>query len=205
MQPIVFVVDDDEALRRSLSRLLRSADHEVRTFESADAFLESEPEDRTSCLVLDIRMPGRSGLELQRELAERGRSLPIVFLTGHGSVPESVRAMKEGALDFLEKPFEDEVLLETVTRALDRSREVRRQATAVDKIGACYRTLTPREREVFALVVTGLLNKQVAARLGTSVKTIKVHRGRVMQKMEADSLAELVRMAEALEPSTGQE
>lgn len=198
MEPIVYLVDDDEALRDSLTLQLRSAGLDVAAFGSADAFLEYKPADRPSCLLLDIRMPGTSGLELQRELDERGWQAPILFLTGHGSVPESVQAMKHGAFDFLEKPVEDEILLTTVRRALEHSWRQRKRFRRIEQIHDRYSTLTPRESEVLALVVSGLLNKQIAAQLGTAEQTIKVHRARVMTKMAAGSLAELVQMTAAL-------
>ena len=192
----VFVVDDDAAVRRSVERLIRTVGLDVLTFPSAQEFLEHGPPDGPACVVLDVRMPGLSGLDLQKKLTEAGFSVPIIIMTGHGTVPMSVRAMKAGAVDFLQKPFDEQVLLDAVSQALERDREGRK--TEALRLQALRRmdTLTPREREVFELVVRGLLNKQVAAELGASEKTIKVHRARVMQKMEADSLADLVRMAE---------
>ena len=192
----VFVVDDDAAVRRSVERLIRTVGLDVLTFPSAQEFLEHGPPDGPACVVLDVRMPGLSGLDLQKKLAEAGFGVPIIIMTGHGTVPMSVRAMKAGAVDFLQKPFDEQVLLDAVSQALERDREGRK--TEALRLQALRRmdTLTPREREVFELVVRGLLNKQVAAKLGASEKTIKVHRARVMQKMEADSLADLVRMAE---------
>ena len=192
----VFVIDDDDAVRRSVERLIRTVGLDVLTFPSAQEFLEHGPPDGPACIVLDVRMPGLSGLDLQKKLTEAGFSVPIIIMTGHGTVPMSVRAMKAGAVDFLQKPFDEQVLLDAVSQALERDREGRK--TEALRLQALRRmdTLTAREREVFELVVRGLLNKQVAAKLGASEKTIKVHRARVMQKMEADSLADLVRMAE---------
>ena len=199
-QAVVYVVDDDESMCRALSRLMRSVGLEVRTFPSAQAFLEHPAPDRPACLVLDVRLPGPSGLDLQSALSQAQRDLPIVFITGHGTVPTSVRAMKGGAVDFLEKPFHDQELLDCVQRALQRSREARADRAERAEIEGCLRALTPRERDVLMLVVVGMLNKQIADKLGIAEKTIKVHRGRVMQKMQANSVADLVRMTERLGP-----
>lgn len=201
----VFVVDDDPSVRKALTRLLRSAGMEVASYSSATDFLASEHPDHPACLLLDIEMPGLSGLELQEELNRRNLEPAIVFITGHGTVPRSVRAMKMGAVDFLQKPFDDEDLLAAIRKAVDT--DSRRQQARAELVVLRERqaTLTPREREVFELVVTGLLNKQIASRLGTSEKTVKVHRGRVMRKMQADSLADLVRMSERLSASTAAE
>jgi FixJ family two-component response regulator len=195
---LVFVIDDDGLVRRALSRLLRSAGLQVQTFPSAKAFLDFAPPDRPACLVLDLQLPGPSGLELQAALIRAGRDIPIVFVTGHGDVPSSVRAMKSGAVDFLQKPFDGQELLGCVARALSRSREQRAERAERAVLQERSATLTPREREVLGLVVTGRLNKQIAGELGVAEKTVKVHRGRVMAKMQAGSVAELVRMVEKL-------
>ena len=197
---VVYVVDDDESVRRALSRLMRATGLEAKAFPSAQAFLEHPAPDRPACLVLDVRLPGPSGLDLQSALSQAQREIPIVFITGHGTVPTSVRAMKGGAVDFLQKPFDDRDLLEAVQRALQRSRAGRADQAERAKVDERFGRLTPREREVLALVVTGLLNKQIADKLGIAEKTIKVHRGRVMQKMEAGSVADLVRMTGRVGP-----
>jgi FixJ family two-component response regulator len=192
----VTVVDDDAAVRKGLARLLRSAGHAVETFASAGEFLERRVPGAAGCLVLDVNMPGLNGLQLQEALAGDGGGLPIIFLTGRGDIPMSVQAMKRGAVDFLTKPVSDETLLSAVDLALERDRLQRSIRAEVDRIRARLATLTPREREVFAHVVAGHLNKQTAAELGTVEKTIKVHRARVMEKMEVRSVAELVHLAE---------
>jgi FixJ family two-component response regulator len=197
MAPIVvFVVDDDPSVRKSLTRLIAAAGYVVEGFGSAREFLARAPVSGPCCLVLDIRMPGISGLDLQKTLAQAVHRIPVVFITGHGDVPMSVNAMKAGAVDFLTKPFDAEELLDAIQRAVDRdTRDLGREARA-GSIRARVMTLTPRERQVFALVVTGMLNKQIAAELGIVEKTVKVHRARVMDKMRAGSLAELVRLAD---------
>jgi FixJ family two-component response regulator len=199
----VYVVEDDEGVRRALARLLRTVGLSVEAFPSAKAFLEHTLADRPACLVLDVRLPGPSGLELQTALGEAQRALPIIFVTGHGNVPMSVSAMKSGALDFLQKPFNDHELLVAVQRALAQSRQARAENAERASVQRRFEALTPREREVLSLVVAGMLNKQIAARLGAAEKTIKVHRGRVMKKMAAESVAELVRMVQRLDLPAG--
>ena len=195
---VVYVVDDDESVRRSLARLMRSAGLAAETFPSAQAFLDRQLPDRTACLVLDVRLPGLSGLDLQGALSETERSVPIIFITGHGSVPMSVQAMKRGAVDFLQKPFDEDDLLAAIGRALATYRATRADRTERLAIQRRFDTLTSRERQVMGLVVAGRLNKQIAADLGAAEKTIKIHRGRVMRKMEADSVADLVRMSQRI-------
>lgn len=195
---VVYVVDDDSSVRRSLERLFRSVGHECVSFSSAREFLGSKRGDAPACLVLDVRLPGLSGLDLQRQMAEADVLIPIVFLTGHGDVPLSVRAMKAGAVDFLTKPFHEQELLDAVQSALDRDRASKRQQSETSTLRQRYATLSPREREVFSLIVTGRLNKQAAAELGTSERTIKAHRHQVMEKMQAESPAELGAMAAKL-------
>ena len=196
--PVVHVVDDDLSVRTALSRLLRAAGYDVRIYASAGEFLIARPSDGPACLVLDVRLPGPSGLDLQQALEKQGQALPIVFLTGHGDIPMSVRAIQAGAVDFLTKPVKREPLLRAVETALTRDAERRTGREQLQSLRARFETLTSREREVFNHVVAGLLNKQIAAELGCSIRTVKIHRGRAMEKMQAGSLAELVRVAETL-------
>lgn len=198
LQPTVYVVDDDLSMRVALTNLFRSMNLGVEVFGSAPELLQSKLPEVTSCLVLDIRLPGVSGLEFQGNLAKAGIHIPIVFMTGHGDIPMSVKAMKAGAVDFLTKPFRDQDMLDAVTRALERDRLRREDEKAVLKLKQLFETLTPREREVLTRVTAGLMNKQIAGELQVSEITVKIHRGHVMKKMGARSLADLVRMAEAL-------
>jgi RNA polymerase sigma factor (sigma-70 family) len=196
--PVVFVVDDDPSIRSSLKFLIGTVGLQVESFDSAEAFLQGKPPDRPSCLVLDVRLRGLSGLDFQRELAARNVRIPIIFITGHGDIPMSVRAMKDGAVEFLTKPFRDQDLLDAVRVALDRDRARRQREKEVADLQQRFHALTLREQQVISMVVSGMLNKQIADQLGTAENTVKVHRKRAMEKMHAQSLAELVRMTETL-------
>ena len=201
--PIIFVVDDDEAVRLSTEMLIRSMGLRVETFDSATEFLEDFDPQQPGCVILDIRMPGMSGLELQDHLNEMKASIPIIFVTGHGDVPMAVTAMKAGAIDFIQKPFRDQELIDRVHTALDEDREQRQEAAAQGEINERIKTLTSREFEVMGLVVDGKPNKAIAFDLGLSPRTVEIHRARVMQKMAAGSLADLVRMALRVRPGPG--
>lgn len=196
--PVVFVVDDDDSVRTALSSLIRSVGLRVETFSSTSEFVAAKRTDTPSCLILDVRLPGVSGLDFQSELAKAHTPIPIIFITGHGDIPMSVKAMKAGAVEFLTKPFRDQDLLDAIQVALERSRSARESEKAAFELKARFETLTPREQEVMARVTSGLLNKQVAAEIGVSEITVKVHRGNVTRKMGAKSFAELVRMADML-------
>jgi len=195
---VVFVIDDDASVRDAIQSLMRSVGQHVESYASAQEFLRSKRPDLPGCIVLDVRLPGFSGLELQRKLADADILTPIVFMTGHGDIPMSVKAMKAGAVEFLTKPFRDQDLLDAIQQALERDRAARRERGLVEDLRERYDVLTRREREVMRFVVAGLLNKQIAGELGISEETVKVHRGQVMRKMGADSLADLVRMSERL-------
>jgi FixJ family two-component response regulator len=197
-EAIVFVVDDDPSMRKALSNLFRSVGLRAEVFGSARELLESELPEVASCLVLDIRLPGPSGLDFQAELAKANIQIPIIFMTGHGDIPMTVKAMKAGAVDFLTKPFRDQDMLDAVAIAIERDRERRKDEKIVAELRAVFETLTARERDVLALVASGLMNKQIAAEIGLAEITVKIHRGHIMRKMGAKSLADLVRMAEML-------
>ncbi len=197
-EPLVFVVEDDELVRGALSNLFQSVGLAVEVFGSASEMLQSKLPDVASCLVLDIRLPGLSGLDFQGELAKANIHIPVIFMTGHGDIPMTVKAMKGGAVDFLTKPFRDQDMLDAVTVAIERDRKRRETDKIVANLQTHFETLTPREREILALVSSGLMNKQIAAELGLAEITVKIHRGRIMKKMDARSLADLVRKAETL-------
>jgi len=198
----VFVVDDDRSVREGLVDLINSLDMKAEAFGSAQEFLRHKRPDEPACLVLDVRLPGSSGLDLQRQLAQSVRPIPIIFITGHGDIPMSVRAIKEGAIEFLTKPFRDQDLIDAIHQALDSDRTAHEQRAKAAELRSRYELLTPREREVMQLVVRGLLNKQIAGELGASEATIKMHRGQVMHKMQAESVVDLLRMAEMIAPLT---
>jgi RNA polymerase sigma factor (sigma-70 family) len=200
MTPTVFVVDDDASVQRGLARLLKSAGHAVEVFSSAANFLAAPPRDRPGCILVDLRMPGMSGLDLQEALARTGVNLPMVFISGDADVPATARAFKGGALDFLTKPFDENALIEAVRNALERDAERRGRQARRDSVAALFATLTPREREVCVLAARGLPNKEIAFRLGTVEKTVKVHRARAMRKLGATSIAEMVRLVDSAHP-----
>lgn len=201
-RPIVFVVDDDSSMREAVQDLIASVGLEARGFASPREFLEAVRPDAPACLVLDVRLPGSSGLNFQQELAQAGVLIPVIFITGHGDIPMSVRAIKAGAVEFLTKPFRDQELLDAVNAGIERNRAQRREALVMDDLRQRFAALTPREREIMALVILGRMNKQIAGELGVSEVTVKVHRGQIMRKMRAKSLPELVRMGDVLRFTT---
>jgi len=203
LKPTVFVIDDDSSVLKSLSRLLRSLGFDTETFVSAELFLARKHYDGVGCIVLDVRMPGRSGMDLQDELSKADYSMPIIFITGHGNIPMSVQAMKRGAVDFLTKPFDDKELLQAVKKAIEKDRTAKAERTEVHDALKLIEQLTPREHEIFRHVIAGMLNKQIALKLDIAEKTVKVHRGRIMEKLCVESVADLVRLAEktGIEPA----
>jgi FixJ family two-component response regulator len=192
----VFIIDDDASIRKSLSRLLRSADYSVETFPSAEEFLRREHFDGVGCILLDVKMPGLSGMDLQEELSKADYHMPIIFITGHGNIPLSVQAMKKGAVDFLTKPFNDKELLQAIKKAIEKDAHARAKYDESLDIRRRIELLTPRENEILPYIITGMLNKQIASKLGITEKTVKVHRGHIMEKLDVNSVAELVRVAE---------